>query len=252
VRAYSQRRESVVWYRAKLYAIREEQQARLHVVTAPRWKATDGAVARAPGRWVTEPLDAPLGAVRAEGQALYFPGEQSIQAAEIRRAELAIDGEPPDGVRPGREPPDRRRWSYRRFALGLELGGPAYGQVVLRIRATGPLHVEFGALGMGVAEAAGVNASTGLVLDAPVGRRWSVFGGAGAGCGAYFMASGDGEAASGGRVYGYARAGVAWRVGFDERDQLGFEGALWIGVESNTHTLPFVWPVPGFFWLRTL
>ena len=261
VKAYSERRESVLWYHSRLYAIREEQRPRLHVVTAPRWKTVEGPVGGAPGGWTMRPMDVPLGAVRTDGKVLYFPGEQPIRLGELRRVELAVDGDPPDGVRPGRERPDPRRWSYRRFAVGAEAGGPAFGQVVVRIRVIGSLHVDLGALAMGAPETGGANASAGLVLDAPVGGRWSLFGGAGAGCGGYFAASGDGDTATGGRVYGYARGGLAVRLGFDRRDQLGVEGAVWLGEEqqmedsegeATTRARHFVWPVPGIFWLHTL
>src|SRR5262249_52761412 len=128
-------------------------------------------------------------------------------------------------------------------------GGPSYFQAVLRSRVIGPLLIDLGALGMAVPGGAGANASAGVVLDVPLGHRWSVFGGGGAGCGGYFAGGSDGTGA-GGRTYVYGRGGVAVRVGFDRRDQVGVEGAVWSGAESFTR--PFVWPVPGVFWLHTL
>lgn len=264
VKAYSERRESVLWYRWRLYAIREEQRARLHVVTARRWKTAGGPAGSAPGWWTTRPVDVALSAVRAEGDVLYFPGEQPLRVGDLQRVELGVDGEAPDGVRRGRPRPDRHAWSYRRFALGLAAGGTSFGQMVLRVRVVGPVLIDLGALALGAAGGFGANGSAGLVLELPVARRWSVFAGGGVG-GAGYVAGGGNGSAAGGRAYFYGRGGIAARLGLDERDQLGLEGAVWSGKESqqedtegpsgmetSTRSARFVWPVPGIFWLHTL
>lgn len=76
------------------------------------------------------------------------------------RAGPAVDGAPPP-----------------RHQLGVLIGGSALLQVVYRLRALGPLHLEVGALGV----THGFNGSLSLLVEPLRGERWSGFAAAGVG-----------------------------------------------------------------------
>jgi hypothetical protein len=279
-------RQRVIWYRGQRYAIRAEQDAELRV-TAWRWRAraaggTHPADDNEPLKPVREQLAAPLGAVRAQGDTLYFPNAAPARACELESAEIELRGEP---VAP------LPRWdaqegdiplSKRKRFFGIQLGGSSFAQLIFRARAAGPLFLDVGAGAFAITHAAGGNASIGFVVDVPLARRWSVYTGAGVGAGFLFAGGGDGGSDEGGTDgdgtsdeepestdgenadgdsgtgtlttrYFYGRVGLAVRIGVEQRDQLAIDGGLWRGIVRDSdvnHERAFLHPMAGFSWLR--
>jgi len=96
---------------------------------------------------------------------------------------------PPPVVRPPRPPrPPGPSGFERRHHVGGQIGGTGLIQAVYRFRATGPLHLEIGALGADH----GANLSAGVVIGSPVGNRWFPYVGMGGG----FMVAGGPAAAT--------------------------------------------------------
>jgi hypothetical protein len=260
VERYEKRHEAVIWYRGKRYPIREEHEPKLRV------QARLGPQHQHPGARATptEPalreLSAPLRDVRAEGDALTFPNGQRLRSSELTSTELLIDGEPLASVKGWEGTKGERPFSTRRAAMGFQIGGTSYLQLLYRLRVFGPLLLDMGAAGIALPGGAVGNVSGGLVLDVPLGRRWSIY--AGGGGGAAFVFAGDGEGTgTTSEAYVYGRLGFAVRLGADHLDQIGIDGGAWYGNHQITEdgadgrhseTSRFLRPMAGFFFLHAL
>ena len=239
VTAYAESKESVILYRGRRYAIRPEQKPWLSVLA---WRA--GA---------PQELAAPLGDISVRDDALYFQPGQPIRSCELSRARLTLEGDPPAPLPRWDNQRGGRPYDARRHFVGFQLGGTSYVQGFYRFRIFGPLLVEIGAGALPPFMIFAANGSAGLVLDVPIWRRWSVYGGSGAGAGGM---AGVGEGEDGGGLFGsgvayvYGRLGVATRLGLDWIDQVGLEGGFWRGKDSERHD--FLWPMAGVSFVHAL
>ena len=243
------RHEAVIWYRGKRYPVREKQEPKLRV------SARSG-----------QELSAPLGDIGTDGDALTFPNGERFPTSELTSAELVIEGEPLASFKGWNETSGERPLSTRRSAFGFQLGGTSFFQLIYRLRLSGPLLLDLGGFGFVLPPGgAGANVSAGLVVDVPLGRRWSIY--TGAGGAAAFLFAGDGEGTgTSSEAHLYGRLGFAVRLGPEHRDQLGIDGGVWYGVKrsdderrpednvtTETHERSrLLWPMAGVFYLRAL
>ena len=251
---------AVVWIRGKRYPIREEQEAKLRVQARPCPRPEQPCTASTSTEPAQHELSAPLRDVRAEGDTLTFPNGQRLRTSELTSAELLIEGEPPASLKGWEKRTLERPFSTRNAALGFQIGGTAYLQLLYRLRIVGPLLLDLGGLGFALPGGAGGNVSGGLVVDVPLARRWSIY--TGAGGGAAFIFAGDGEGAgTTGQAYYYGRLGFAVRLGVEHLDQLGIDGGAWYGkLYERDHSVEgtssseqrFLWPMAGVFFLHAL
>jgi hypothetical protein len=175
-----------------------------------------------------------------------------VRACEHTRVELALPGAPPVQAPLGK--PRHRPVPARRHYLGVEVGGTGFLQVMYRFRPVGPLLLEGGLMAVGLNGAGIFQGSAGLLLDIPIEGRVSVLTGAGVTGVGVLGGEGDSGAAYETWGYGYARAGLGFRVGLEQADQLGLEVAFWRGSISDNGAAPreFWAAVPGVFWVRAL
>jgi hypothetical protein len=253
VNAYTKKKESVVWYQGKRYPIRAAQDPKLRVLVQ-----RDGA---------REDVRASLDQVRANRDSLEIRGRRQVRLSQIAAAELEIDGEPPGPLPTSQSTRGDRPLSTRRLYLGGQLGGSSYVQAIVRLRLVGPLLVDVGAGGFVLPPGgAGGCASVGGVIDVPVYRRWSLYGGGGVGAGSVFGGDGGGAGTTS-TAYQYARVGVALRLGIDQLVQMGIDGGFWRGriyqqddrydeaTDAHQHTestRQFLWPMAGLFIAKAL
>ena len=237
--AYAESKESVILHRGRRYAIRPQQEPWLSVTA---WRAG-----------TPHELAAPLGEIRALEDALYFRPGQPIRTCEIGRARLMLEGEPPAPLPHWDSTIGDRPYHARRHFVGFQLWGTSYFQGFYRFRIVGPLLVEIGVGAIPPLMIFAGNGSAGLLLDVPIWRRWSIYGGGGAGAAGY---AGVGENETGGGIfgtgeaYGYGRLGVATRLGLDWIDQIGLEGGFWRG--KNSEGGDFLRPVAGVSFVHAL
>ena len=264
VRGYEQPNGAVIWHRAKRYPVRVEQEPKLRVMARPCLRPQQLCAPATPPEQADQELSAPLRDVRAEGDALTFPNGQRLHASELTSAELVIDGEPLAKLPRWDKTSGERRFSTRDAAVGFQIGGTSYLQLLYRQRLVGPLLLDAGAMGFALPGGAGGNVSAGLVVDVPLRRRWSIY--TGAGGGAAFIFAGDGEGAGAiGQAYVYGRLGFAVRLGVEHLDQIGIDGGVWYGKQysqtdktqdgstsSSSSEKRLLWPMAGFFFLHAL
>jgi hypothetical protein len=239
----------VIWYRGKRYPVREKHEPKLRVA------ARSG-----------QNFSAPLRDIGTDGNTLTFLNGERFPTSELTSAELVIEGEPLASFKGWSETSGERPLSARRSALGFQLGGTSFLQLIYRLRLSGPLLLDFGGFGFVLPPGgAGANVSAGLVVDVPVRRRWSMYTGAGGAAAFLFGADGEG-AGTLAEAHIYGRLGFAVRLGAEHLDQVGIDGGVWYGAKSRderrtteenitieTHdSSRLFWPMAGVFYLRAL
>ncbi len=261
VKSYERPDGAVVWIRGKRYPIRVEQEPELRVEARPCPRPEPPCTASTSTKPEQQELSAPLRDVRAQGDTLTFPNGQRLRTSELTSAELLIEGEPLARLEGWEKRTGERPFSTRNSALGFQIGGTAYLQLIYRLRMFGPLLLDIGGAGFVLPPGgAGGNVSGGLVVDVPLVRRWSIY--TGAGGGAAFVWAGDGEGTgTTSQAYYYGRIGFAVRLGPEHLDQIGIDGGAWFGklydqddrVEGTSKSeRRFLWPMAGLFFLHAL
>jgi hypothetical protein len=171
---------------------------------------------------------------------------------------------------PDRDPaaqpdPDAPRSLTARHRFGVQVGGSGIFQVVYRLRALGPVHLDVGAFGA----PHGIGGSGGLVADLIRRERWTLYVGGGIGAGAIIgsvpvdgcdASRTDCERMSSAfeAAYGHARAGVAIHFGARRRHSLGLDLGVWHGVHRDredgevTERDAFTIPMAGASYLFAL
>ena len=146
-------------------------------------------------------------------------------------------------VRPLRPPrPSGPSGFERRHHVGGQVGGTGIFQVVYRLRAEGPFHMEVGAFGADH----GANFSTGLVIGSPVANRWFPYVGFGGGlmlaggptvmvqCEPPQTACSEPDGAD--FVYLHARVGIGFAFGATRRNLISFDVGGWYGKHYKSET----------------
>jgi hypothetical protein len=249
---YQERNEAVISNRWRRYPVREEQEPKLRVLARPCLRPHQPCAPATSPEQADQELSAPLRDVRAAGDTLTFPNGQRLRTSELTSAELVIDGEPLARLPLWDGTSGERRFSTRDAAVGFQIGGTSYLQLLYRQRLFGPLLLDAGAMGFALPGGAGGNVSAGLVVDVPLRRRWSIY--TGAGGGAAFIFAGDGEGAGAiGQAYVYGRLGFAVRLGVEHLDQIGIDDGAWYGKQYDDNSEKrLLWPMGGFFFLHAL
>lgn len=266
VERYQRRSEVVLVSRGARLLVTPAQEPRLRVFSdtcrAPSGQAASDASD------CTE-HDAPLGDARVVGDSLLLPGAEPLRLSEVTDGVLVMEGDDPRRLHDSRSLPAARarprssrasspllpaeELPPRRAALGVQLGGSGFVQLVFRYAFVPRyLHLEVGALAWG--PEAFLNGSAGLSLELPTPRGFAPYVAVGAGA-AYVFGSTDDEPCDGlecpqsstseALVFGSGRVGLAKYFG---RHRVGVDVGAWLGrvdEDKATGDTGFLWPMAG-------
>jgi hypothetical protein len=212
---YSKDQDSVLLRGGRRYRLEPENRLELEVVD----------------KYGNELSSARLEQVRTKGERLVFPDGMEVHPDQLEAARLVVNGEPLTRLEPHSDVP-----SGKRSMIGMQLGGTAFLQALVRVPVVHGLSFEAGLLPYTHA----LNGSAGFVYERPLVGNLSTYAGAGVGFGATVYASYI--------AFGHGRLGLGHR--FKDRNLwLGVDAGVWVGVADagieDTTRYRFLVPMGG-------